>query len=52
MIQTEEQRQQEELEKWTFAIISHVNILIQTKFLVDIHVDLSYHPAVSKVDYD
>ena len=45
-------RQEEELEKWTFCHISHVNGLIQTKLLVDIHIDLGYHPAVSKVDYD
>ena len=32
--------------------ISHVNGPIQTKFYVDIYVDLSYHLALSKVDYD
>ena len=37
---------------YTFCHISHVNGPIQTKFLVDIHIDLGYHPAVSKVDYD
>ena len=54
-IQTEEdrgQRQQGDLEKWTFCCITHVNGPIQTKFLVDIHNDLGYHPAVAKVDYD
>ena len=40
------------LEKWTFCHISHVKGPIQTKYSVDIHVDLGYHLAVSKVDYD
>ena len=54
-IQTEEEQQrqqQEELEKLTFCHISHVNGPIQTKFLIDIHIDLGYNPAVSKVDYN
>ena len=31
--------------------ISHVCGPILTKLWVDIHIDLSYHPAVSKVGY-
>ena len=33
-----------------FAISPHVNSPIQTNFLVDIHIDLGYHPAVSKAE--
>ena len=35
-----------------YATVSDVNSLIQTKILVHIHIDLGYHSAVSKVDYD
>ena len=31
--------------------ISHVSGPILTKFWVHIHIDLGYHPVVSKVDY-
>ena len=50
-IQTEEQERQEELKKWTFCHISHVSGPILTNFYVLIHIDLSYHPFVSKVDF-
>ena len=44
-VQTEEQeRQEEELEKWTFCHISHVSSQILTKQLILI--DLSYHCGV------
>ena len=46
-IQTEEQERQGELEKWTFCHISHVKGPIHTKIYVDIHNNLSCHPAVS-----
>ena len=39
------------LRNGTFCHISHVSGPILTKFYVHIHIDLSYHPVVSKVDY-
>ena len=35
-----------------FAISPMLMIHFKPKILVDIHIDLGYHPAVSKVDYD
>ena len=35
-----------------FAISSMLIFQLKLKFLVNIHVDLSYHSAVSKVEYD
>ena len=45
-------KRQEELEKWTVCHISHVSGPILTKYEVHIHIDLSYHSMVSKVDYN
>ena len=38
--------------KWTFCHISQVSGAILTKFYVHINIDLSYHPVLSKVDYN
>ena len=35
-----------------FAISPMLMVQFKPKILVDIHIDLGYHPAVSKVDYD
>ena len=49
-IQTEEQEQQEEEEEEEEEE-SHISGPILTILYMHIHIDLSYHPVVSKVDY-